>query len=60
VTVTDDGRGIDRQSVALAERAGRLGLASMRERAAAIDAVLTVSPATGESGTSVGVEWSGR
>jgi signal transduction histidine kinase len=60
VTVADDGRGIDRQSVALAERAGRLGLASMRERAAAIGAVLTVSPATDGSGTLVGVEWSGR
>lgn len=57
VTVTDDGRGIDRQSVALAERAGRLGLASMRERAAAIGATLTVSPAPGGSGTSISMEW---
>jgi signal transduction histidine kinase len=60
VTVADDGRGIDRQSVALAERAGRLGLASMRERAAAIGAALTVSPVAGGSGTSVGVEWRDR
>jgi signal transduction histidine kinase len=57
VTITDDGRGIDRQSVALAERAGRLGLASMRERAAAIGAALTVSPGPGGSGTSISVEW---
>jgi len=60
VTVTDDGRGIDRPSVAQAERAGRLGLASMRERAAAIGAALTVSAAPGGSGTSVSVEWSHR
>lgn len=60
VTVTDDGGGIDGQSVALAERAGRMGLASMRERAAAIGAALTVSPATGGSGTSVSVEWRDR
>ncbi len=60
VTIIDDGRGIDRQSVALAERAGRLGLASMRERAAAVGATLTVSPAPGGSGTSVSVEWSSQ
>lgn len=60
VTITNDGRGIDRQSVALAERAGRLGLASMRERAAAIGAALTVSPAPGGSGTSISVEWSNQ
>ena len=58
VTITDDGLGIDRQSVALAERAGRLGLASMRERAAAVGASLSFSPASGGSGTSVSVEWS--
>lgn len=60
VTVTDDGRGIDPQSVALAERAGRLGLASMRERAAAIGAALTVSAAPGGSGTSISMEWRDR
>jgi signal transduction histidine kinase len=57
ITITDDGRGIDRQSVALAERSGRLGLASMRERAAAIGAALGVAPAPGGSGTSISVEW---
>ncbi|MEX0626386.1 MAG: ATP-binding protein, partial [Chloroflexota bacterium] len=31
VTITDDGRGIDRRSVSLAQRAGPLGLASMPE-----------------------------
>ena len=60
VTVADDGRGFDRQSVALAERSGRLGLASMRERAAAIGAALIISPVPGGSGTSVAVEWSDR
>ena len=58
VTITDDGRGIDRRSAALAERAGRLGLASMRERAAGIGAALAVRPGPDGSGTSISVEWS--
>lgn len=60
VTVSDDGRGIDPQSAALAQRVGRLGLLSMRERAAAIGATLSVTPAPGGSGTSICVEWSGQ
>lgn len=58
VTITDDGRGMDRQSVALAERAGRLGLPSMRERAAAVGASLSFAPPPVGPGTSVCVEWS--
>lgn len=59
VTVSDDGRGIDPQSVALAQRAGRLGMLSMHERATAIGATLSVAPGPGGSGTSISVEWSG-
>lgn len=58
MTVVDDGRGFDHESVTLAQRGGRLGLASMHERAAAIGASLTVSAAVGGSGTSISVEWS--
>lgn len=57
VTVTDDGRGIDRDSLARAEHAGRLGMASMRERAAIVGAKLTVSPAPASTGTTIVVEW---
>ena len=60
VSVFDDGRGINPQSIALAQRAGRLGVLSMRERAAAIGAILSVAPAPDGSGTSISVEWSGR
>ncbi|MGI8828149.1 MAG: sensor histidine kinase [Candidatus Limnocylindria bacterium] len=60
VTVEDDGRGIDDQAVELAQRAGRLGLASMRERATAVGAILRLSPATTGSGTLVTVDWSAR
>jgi two-component system NarL family sensor kinase len=60
VTVEDDGRGIDDQAVELAQRAGRLGLASMRERATAVGAILILSPATTGSGTLVSVKWSAR
>lgn len=60
VAVTDDGRGIDDKAAALAAGVGRLGLASMRERAAAIHATLTLSSAPGGAGTSIIVEWNGR
>ncbi len=52
VTIRDDGRGFDPQGVA----AGRLGLVSMRERAAAIGAILTIDSAPGQ-GTQILVEW---
>lgn len=57
VTIGDDGRGLDHRAAALTQRAGRLGLASMRERASAIGASLTFSPAPGGSGTRITVEW---
>jgi signal transduction histidine kinase len=60
VGVKDNGRGISEKSAAVAARAGRLGLASMRERAAAIGATLSVSRAPVGKGTSVVIEWSGR
>jgi signal transduction histidine kinase len=60
VTVEDDGRGVDRHAIELAQRAGRLGMASMRERAAAIGANFSLSSAPGGVGTLVSVEWSGR
>jgi signal transduction histidine kinase len=58
VTIADDGLGIDRQSMALAQRAGRLGMASMRERAAIVGATLIVSPSSEGRGTSISIEWS--
>lgn len=58
VAVTDDGSGIDERAAAQAARAGRIGLASMRERATAIGATLTVSSASRGRGTCVIVEWS--
>jgi signal transduction histidine kinase len=57
LTIADDGRGFDPRAAALTQRAGRLGLASMRERASAIGAKLTVSPAPVGSGTWITVEW---
>ena len=60
VTVGDDGRGIARRAVELAQRAGRLGLASMRERAAAVGATVAVSADPTKSGTLVSVEWTAR
>lgn len=58
VAITDDGRGIDWQSVLLAERAGRLGMTSMRERAAIVGAILTISAAEDGAGTAIIVQWS--
>lgn len=60
VAVTDDGRGIDRESVVLAERAGRLGMGSMRDRAAIVGARLSLSAGPAARGTSVEVEWKRR
>ena len=56
LTVTDDGAGLTERAVREAQRAGHLGLASMRQRAAAVGAQLEVSPRP--VGTSVRVAWS--
>lgn len=58
VTVADDGRGIDQREATQSEREGRLGLASMRERAKAIHASLLVGSEPG-GGTVVSVAWTG-
>ncbi len=50
--VRDDGRGFDPARVA----EGRLGLISMRERAAAIGATISINSAPGQ-GTQITVEW---
>jgi signal transduction histidine kinase len=55
VTVLDNGRGLTKDRQREAMKAGRLGLASMRRRAEAIDADLTVAGST--SGTEVAVRW---
>jgi signal transduction histidine kinase len=55
VTVHDDGRGLTKERQREAMKAGRLGLASMRRRAEAIDADLTVAGST--LGTDVTVRW---
>ena len=57
LTVADDGGGISERAVREAQLGGHLGLASMRQRAAAIGAPLEVSPVR-PSGTSVRVAWS--
>jgi signal transduction histidine kinase len=53
--VEDDGRGIDDDAARTAARRGRLGLASMRRRAEAVDADLTITRA--DPGTRVAVRW---
>jgi signal transduction histidine kinase len=55
VTVLDDGRGLTKDRQREAMKAGRLGLASMRRRAEAIDADFSVVGST--SGTEVAVRW---
>lgn len=55
VTVHDDGRGLTRDRQREAIKAGRLGLASMRRRAEAIDADLTVAGST--LGTDITLRW---
>jgi signal transduction histidine kinase len=58
LVVDDDGIGIAREAGARASGRGRLGLASMRRRAQAIGAELTVEPRGGTSGgTRVTVRW---
>ena len=57
LTITDDGRGLTERAIRDAQRAGHLGVASMRQRAAAIGAELDLVPVR-RSGTSVRVAWS--
>jgi signal transduction histidine kinase len=55
LTVTDDGRGLDEAEALAAGRRGRLGLASIRRRAEAIDAEVDISGS--REGTRVAVRW---
>jgi signal transduction histidine kinase len=55
LTVTDDGRGLDEAEARAAGRRGRLGLASIRRRAEAIDAEVDISGS--REGTRVAVRW---
>jgi signal transduction histidine kinase len=57
LVVADDGRGISDAAVVASQRAGHMGLASMRGRAAAIGAELRVEPLPGR-GTAVTLRWS--
>lgn len=59
VSVADDGSGIDQRTLARGERADKLGMASMRERAEAIEASLTVAGGR-DGGTVVSVRWADR
>lgn len=56
LTVTDNGAGITPGAEEHAARAGHLGLADMRQRAATIDGVLTVGRRNGR-GTIVSLRW---
>lgn len=56
IDVVDDGRGINERELEAALRGGRLGVASMRRRAEAIDAVLVHDRAPG-AGTVVRLRW---
>ena len=56
LSVDDAGSGIDRGAPARAEREGRLGLASMAQRAEAVGARLVLVARAG-GGTHVGLEW---
>jgi signal transduction histidine kinase len=58
IAVVDDGAGIDPEAVDAAQRANHFGLASMRQRAAAIGAELRLE--SGPGGTRVRVEWRQR
>jgi len=55
LAVTDDGRGLDEAEARAASRHGRLGLASIRRRAEAIDAEVDISGSP--AGTRVAVRW---
>jgi signal transduction histidine kinase len=57
LSVADDGVGLDPRVITQAMRDGRLGLASMRRRAEAIDGDLTII-GTPNLGTTVTVRWS--
>jgi len=59
LAVADDGAGIAEKARQQARRAGRLGLTSMRQRAAAIGAELTIGPGPA-GGTVVHVRWERR
>jgi len=56
LVVRDDGVGIDENAIREAQRRGRLGLTSMRQRAATIGAEFRVTTA-GPAGTIVSVRW---
>jgi signal transduction histidine kinase len=56
LAVIDDGRGLDEEEARAASRRGRLGLASIRRRAEAIDAEVDISGSA--AGTRVAVRWS--
>lgn len=56
LTVSDDGVGLSEDAAQRAARAGHLGILSMRQRAAAIGAELSVGPRP-EGGTAVVVRW---
>jgi signal transduction histidine kinase len=55
LSVTDDGRGLDEGEARAAARRGRLGLASIRRRAEAIDAEVDIGGSP--EGTRVAVRW---
>ena len=57
LSVADDGIGINNKAAEAAMRQGRLGLASMRRRAEAIAATLTIGRPRGGPGTEVTVRW---
>lgn len=59
LSVADDGSGIDERALARGERADKLGMASMRERAEAINARLIVAGGR-DGGTVVSVAWANR
>ena len=58
LSIDDAGAGIDREAPERAEREGRLGLASMAQRAEAVGARLVLATRVG-GGTHVGMEWTG-
>jgi len=59
LSVDDSGPGLHPEATVRAEREGRLGLSSMRQRAEAIGARLTLGVRPG-GGTHVGLEWTLR
>ena len=58
LSIDDAGAGIDLEAPERAEREGRLGLASMAQRAEAVGARLVLATRVG-GGTHVGMEWTG-